>query len=110
VSHPLREARAMAEGAAQGHGEWRLGDRRKTQMPFALYVDVIPPEGGKIKVQHVFYGETEDECQDNFAAHAKGCEFLTPAIEDERIEEEVEEIDEDNWPSYEVDDEEEEAK
>lgn len=69
-------------------------------MAFALTVDVIPEGGGRISVQHVFYGETEKECQENFEAHAKGCEFLTPAIKEDRVSEEIEEIDEDEWPEY----------
>lgn len=71
-------------------------------MAYALYVDVVPEGGGRISVTHVFYGETEEEARENFEAHAKGCRFLTPAIEQGRIEEELEEIDEDDWPDYEA--------
>jgi len=82
-------------------------------MPFALYVDVIPEGGGKISVGHVFYGETEEECQENWTAHAGGCKFLTAAIDEKRVSEELETISESEWPDYadpdEEDDEEEEG-
>ena len=55
-------------------------------MPFALHIDVVPEKGGKIAVEHVFYGYTEAECRQVFATHADGCEFLGPAIEEDRIE------------------------
>ena len=71
-------------------------------MPFELHIDVVPEVGGKINVEHVFYGYTEAECRQVYAAHADGCEFLGPAIAEDRIEEELIEIDEDDWPSYEA--------
>ncbi len=71
-------------------------------MPFALHIDVVPEKGGKIAVEHVFYGYTEAKCRQVFATHADGCEFLGPAIEEDRIEEELETIEEDDWPSYEL--------
>ncbi len=70
-------------------------------MAFKLTVDVIPPSGGRVAVQHVFYGETEEECEQVYAAHAAGCEFLGPAIREERVESELEEISDDEWPDYE---------
>ena len=71
-------------------------------MPYELHIDVVPEAGGKIHVEHVFYGYTEAECRQAFATHADGCEFLGPAIGEDRIEEELIEIDEDDWPSYDV--------
>ena len=74
-------------------------------MVYMLTIDVVPPEGGKVVVSHTFYGKTEAEARANFAAHAAGCEFLTPAIAEDRIEEELDEIEDDEQPSYEnVDD------
>lgn len=69
-------------------------------MAKALNVDVIPPGGGKIAVRHIFYGETAEECRGNFAKHAAGCEFLTPAIREGRVNTEIERIDNDEWPEY----------
>jgi hypothetical protein len=70
-------------------------------MVYMLTIDVIPPEGGKVAVSHTFYGKTEAEARANFTAHAAGCEFLAPAIAEGRIEEELDEIEDDEQPSYE---------
>jgi hypothetical protein len=72
-------------------------------MAIELIVDVVPPEGGKVFVTHIFRGETEAEAREVYAQHAKGCEFLTPAIEEDRVEEEVQKISDDEWPAYEDD-------
>lgn len=80
-------------------------------MPFALHIDVVPVDGGPIAVEHVFYGETEAEARALFETHAAGCNFLGPAIDDGRIEEELLTISEEEWPDYdeeEEDDDEEE--
>ena len=79
-------------------------------MPYALYIDVVPAAGGKIAVEHVFYGHTEEECRALFETHADGCDFLGPAIEEDRIEEELIKISDDEWPSYAEDDEAEEEE
>jgi hypothetical protein len=68
-------------------------------MAKALHVYVLPAGGGPVAVEHVFYGHTEDECDAVFDAHAAGCEFLGPAIEEDRIFEEIEEIEEADWPT-----------
>lgn len=69
-------------------------------MAIELYVDVVPPGGGKVFVTHIFRGETEAEAREVFAQHAAKCEFLTPAIAEGRTEEYIEEIDADDWPEY----------
>jgi hypothetical protein len=76
-------------------------------MAFALYVDIVPEGGGPVSVTHVFWGDTEEECRATFESHAKGCEFLTPAIAEGRIEEEIEEVDDDERPEYDEETEEE---
>jgi hypothetical protein len=74
-------------------------------MVYMLTIDVVPPEGGRVAVTHTFYGKTEKEAREAFAAHAAGCEFLTPAIAEDRVEEELDTIEDGEWPSYEnVDD------
>lgn len=73
-------------------------------MPYELYVDVVPPEGGRVAVTHIFRGETEADARRVFEAHAAGCEFLTPAIEEDRVEEELVKISADEWPAYENED------
>jgi len=69
-------------------------------MPQVLIVHIIPPGGGRPSVGHMFYGETEAECRANFAAHAKGCQFLAPAIREDRIDEDLAELDADEWPNF----------
>lgn len=65
-----------------------------------LIVHIIPVGGGRPSVGHMFYGETETECRENFAAHAKGCQFLAPAIREDRIDEDLGELDDDEWPNF----------
>jgi len=69
-------------------------------MPWKLTVDVVPAGGGRVDVQHVFYGESKADAESVFQRHAEGCEFLGPAIIEERINSEFEEIDDDEWPDY----------
>jgi len=70
-------------------------------MPYALHVYVVPPGGGKVNVEHVFYGHSEDEADQLFETHADGCEFLGPAIAAGRVIEIVEEIESSEWPDKE---------
>jgi len=69
-------------------------------MAKVLIVHIKPPGGGRASVGHMFYGETEAECRENFAAHAKGCRFLGPAIAEGRIDEALERLDPDEWPEF----------
>lgn len=70
-------------------------------MAKVLIVHIIPPGGGRASVGHMFYGETEAECRENFEAHAKGCQFLTPAIAEDRIDEDLQSLEADEWPDFE---------
>lgn len=72
-------------------------------MAYELIVDVVPPEGGKVFVTHIFRGETEADARKVYEQHAKACDFLTPAIEEDRVEEELQKISDDEWPIYEDD-------
>jgi hypothetical protein len=67
---------------------------------FELQIDVIPPGGGKVEVTHIFRGETKAAARRVFKQHAAGCEFLTPAIAEDRIGEDVFELDDDEWQEY----------
>ena len=71
-------------------------------MAYLLEVDVIDADDGTIHVTHQFWGETEREVRTNFAEHSAGCEYFRAAIDDDRIIETLEEIDDDDLP--EVDD------
>jgi hypothetical protein len=52
-------------------------------------------------VTHIFRGNTEAEAREVFAQHAKGCEFLTPAIAEGRIEEEIAKLSDKDWVAFE---------
>ena len=67
-------------------------------MAYELYVDVIPPEGGRIFVTHIFRGETEAQAREVMEQHAGQCKFLTPAIADDRVEETLVKIKDEDWP------------
>jgi hypothetical protein len=63
-------------------------------VPVSLTIDKLEPDG-TIHVRHVFYGETIEECERLRDQHAEGCKAFGPALEDERviqIEEEIDEI------------------
>lgn len=62
-------------------------------MAYALHVDKLDPDG-VIRVRHTFYGETEEECQEIRDQHGAGCKAFGPALEQDKIIEELEEIDE----------------
>jgi len=72
-------------------------------MATCVIIDVIPEGGGRLAVQHVFYGATEEEAREVFRKHAAGCEFLGPAMAEDRIDEQVQTIDDDEWPEYDED-------
>lgn len=50
-------------------------------------------DDGKVRVQHTFYAETEEEAEQMLAAHAGGCEAFGPAVKHGNTAEIVEEID-----------------
>jgi len=62
-------------------------------MAFALTVDKLDADG-TIHVRHIFYGETIEECERRRDQHAEGCRAFGPALDDEMVIEESEEIDE----------------
>lgn len=69
-------------------------------MAYALHVDKLDPDG-VIRVRHTFYGETEEECCEIRDQHGAGCKAFGPALEQEKIIEEFEEIGE--VPEWETD-------
>lgn len=69
-------------------------------MPIALHVDQRETDGS-IRVRHTFYGETLAECYQLRDQHAAGCRAFGPALEQEDIIEETEEISE--IPEWEFD-------
>jgi hypothetical protein len=73
-----------------GHGSQTNG---VLKMAFALTVDKLESDG-TIRVRHIFFGETEDECEALRDSHGAGCAAFGPALEAERVIEEMEEVDE----------------
>lgn len=62
-------------------------------MAIALHAYKVD-EDGRITVQHIFYGETEDEADAGFQAHVKICPKFGPAEKEGRIISFYQEIDE----------------
>jgi hypothetical protein len=74
-------------------------------MAFALHVDKLEDDG-TIRVRHIFYGETREDCERERDAHGAGCAAFGPALRADRTIEEFEDIDE--IPEWEDGDEEDE--
>lgn len=68
-------------------------------MAYILRVLIIDPGDKTIKVAHEFYGLTEQECDTYYKEHAGNCEYFHQAIEENRIIEEIEEVDESELPT-----------
>lgn len=62
-------------------------------MAISLTVDKLEADG-TIRVRHIFYGETIEDCERLRDHHAEGCRAFGPALEREQVIEESEEIDE----------------
>lgn len=48
-------------------------------MPYELHAAIVDPDDGEIKVEHIFYGETESECEDYFEEHLDTCFYFKAA-------------------------------
>jgi len=69
-------------------------------MAISLTVDKLEADG-TIRVRHVFFGETLEECETLRDHHGAGCQAFGPALERQTVIEEVEEIDEiPEWEGY----------
>lgn len=77
-------------------------------MAKALSVDVIDPDG-EIYVTYTFWGETEKEARENYDAHAEECDYLGDAVDEDRVQESLEEVPDDERPTAEEEAEEEEV-
>lgn len=62
-------------------------------MPVSLTIDKLEADG-TIRVRHVFFGDTIEECERLRDQHASGCQAFGPALERDLVIEEEEEIDE----------------
>lgn len=61
-------------------------------MAYALHAYKVD-KGGKIAVEHIFYGETERECDEGLEAHADICPRFGPAVKENHVITFYEEID-----------------
>jgi len=77
-------------------------------MAYALSVDVIDPDG-EIYVTHTFWGDTEKEARENYDEHAEEDESLGEAIDEDRVQESLEQVPDDQLPTVEEEAEEEEV-
>ena len=62
-------------------------------MAFSLTVDKLESDG-TIRVRHVFFGDTLEECEALRDAHGDGCKAFGPALDHDRVIEEFETINE----------------
>lgn len=76
-------------------------------MAYAYHIYEIDDESDIIRVEHIFYGRTKADCQVEHDAHSATCPSLAAAVNDDRIEEEWESLDENELPRPNEDDEEE---
>lgn len=67
-------------------------------MAFALEVCVIDKGDGTIKVMHTFFGVTETEVQTYYREHQASCEYFRAAVQEGRVIEDLEEIDDEDLP------------
>ena len=67
-------------------------------MAFALEVFIIDGGDQTIKVAHTFYGLTESEVETYKREHLASCEYFRSAMNEGRVIEELEEIDDEDLP------------
>ena len=67
-------------------------------MAYILRVLIIDPGDQTIKVGHEFYGLTEQECDTYYREHAGNCEYFASALQENRVIEELEEIEDSELP------------
>lgn len=78
-------------------------------MAHKIVIDIVDPGDGKIKVTHIFWGETEAEAKTNYTHHLAACEYFQSAAEEGNVIEESFEIPLEEIPeAIDSDDEEEE--
>lgn len=62
-------------------------------MAVQLTVDKLEADHS-IRVRHIFFGETLEECEELRDKHAAGCKAFGPALQSERVIEMVDVVDE----------------
>lgn len=72
-------------------------------MANALHVYIVNPDH-EVLVEHIFYGDTLEECRQVKAEHLESCEYFAAAEREGRTDEWHERIDDDERPSVDSDD------
>lgn len=67
-------------------------------MAFILRVLVIDAGDKTIKVGHEFYGLSEAEVDTYYREHQSSCEYFAAAVKENRVIEEIEEVEDDELP------------
>jgi len=67
-------------------------------LAFELEVLIIDKGDRTIKVGHTFYGYTEEEVRTYKREHEASCEYFRAAVQEHRVIEDLEEIDDDELP------------
>lgn len=72
-------------------------------MAYALYIDIVDPGDGTIKVSHTFWGLTRGEVYAYKREHLASCEYFQSAEKEGRTSEDLEEIEDEDLPEAEGD-------
>ena len=72
-------------------------------MAFEYHVYLKTPGQTRVRVQHIFYGLTKDECLTYFAEHQSVCGTFGPAVAEGRFDDKWREIDASEIPVMEED-------
>jgi hypothetical protein len=72
-------------------------------MSWAYHSYIVDPGDETVKVEHIFYGETKDDCIEGFNAHLRECDYFRPAAGEGRTDEVWEQLKE--LPTIDLEDE-----
>lgn len=79
-------------------------------MAWEYHVYLKTPGQRRVRVHHIFYGLTKDECSTYFHEHQSVCGSFGPAVQEGRFDDRWEEIPVSAIPVIEADDDEEEEE
>jgi hypothetical protein len=72
-------------------------------MAYALHVYIVNPDDEEIYVEHIFYGETQADARHVKKEHLESCEYFRKAEAEGRTDEEMLEIEDEDWPQIDED-------
>jgi hypothetical protein len=70
-------------------------------MAWKIEIDIIDGGEETIKVTHIFWGTSLQEAETYKREHTHSCEYFKAALQEGRVIEEIEEIDDDELPELE---------